>query len=75
MKNIEILKFMILHKKHLALKMSILDKIDEYVMRWVYYDKIRYLALFHMDEKYENIFDTIRHLIMWTILCCISWIC
>ena len=44
MKNIEILKFMILHKKHLALKMSILNKIDEYVMRWVYYDKIRYLT-------------------------------
>ena len=36
------------------------DNIDEYIGN---YDEIKYLSLFHSDEKFDKIFDGIRCLI------------
>ena len=37
----------------------IFDKVDGYIKK---YDRTKYLALFHSDEKYERIFDRIKYL-------------
>ena len=40
---------------------NIIDKVDAYIIK---YDKTRYLALCHSNEKYKRIFDIIRFIIM-----------
>ena len=39
----------------------VFDKVVGYIRK---YDKTRYLAIFHSNEKHERIFDRIRYLIM-----------
>ena len=53
-------KFMVLHMAQGLPLLIIFDKVEGYIRK---YDRTKYLALFHPDEKYERIFDRIRNLI------------